>query len=76
MGVIQVSTKESGLVREEKPIKRLGLQRVASVTVNKGIPIEQYIKGNYKVLSKKVFCTIRKFKFDVTLEKNITPHPV
>ncbi|KAG1706958.1 hypothetical protein GQR58_003582 [Nymphon striatum] len=56
MGVIQVSTKENGLIREEKPIKRLGLQRVVSVTANKGIPIEQpnwsgfmqaYRKGTY-----------------------------
>ncbi|KAG1712247.1 Cardioacceleratory peptide receptor [Nymphon striatum] len=73
MGVIQVSTNENGLIREEKPIKRLGLQRVVSVTANKGIPIEQYIKGNYNVLSKKVFCAIRELKFDscITLEKNI-----
>ena len=73
MGVIQVSTNENGLIREEKPIKCLGLQRVASVTANKGIPIEQYIKGNYNVLSKKVFCAIRELKFDscITLEKNI-----
>ncbi|KAG1661213.1 Transient receptor potential cation channel subfamily A member 1 [Nymphon striatum] len=73
MGVIQVSTNENGLIREEKPIKRLGLQRVVSVTANKGIPIEQYIKGNYNVLSKKVFCAIRVLKFDscITLEKNI-----
>lgn len=51
MGIIQVSTNESGLIRKEKPIKRLALQRVASISANKGIPIEQYIKGNYAVLS-------------------------
>lgn len=51
---LQVSTNDNGFLREEKPIKRLGLQRVASITANKGIPIEQYIVGFYSVISESI----------------------
>ena len=43
---IQVSANNNGLLQEEKTIKRIDLQRVASVSKNKGITIEQYIEGN------------------------------
>ena len=70
---IPVSTNENGLKRNEKSIKRLDLQKVAYVTANKGIPIEQYIKVNYDILSKKVFCDVKELKFDLrmTLEKKV-----
>lgn len=73
MGIIQVSINDNGLLHEEKPIKRLCLQRVASVTTNKGISIDQYIEGTYPVMSKKIFSAAREFKLgsDVTLQRTI-----
>ena len=73
MGIIQVSTNNNGLLHEEKAIKRIDLQRVASVSKNKGITIEQYIEGNHSVTASKKFIPIKELIFDlnVTLEKNI-----
>ena len=53
MGIIQVSTNNNGLLHEEKVIKRIDLQRVASVGKNKGITIEQYIECNHSVTALK-----------------------
>ena len=73
MGIIQVSTNNNGLLHEEKALKRIDLQRVASVSKNKGITIEQYIEGNHSVMALKKFTPIKEFIFDLnlTLEKNI-----
>ena len=73
MGIIQVSTNNNGLLHEEKAIKRIDLQRVASVSKNKGITIEQYIKGNHLVMTLKKFIPIKELIFDLnlTLENNI-----
>ena len=51
---LQIPTNDNGFLREGKPIKRLGLQRVASATANKGIPIEQYIVRFYSVISENI----------------------
>ena len=73
MGIIQVSTNNNGLLHEEKAIKQIDLQRVASVSKNKGITIEQYIKGNHSVMTLKKFIPIKELIFDLnlTLENNI-----
>ena len=73
MEIIQVSTNNNGLLHEEKAIKRIDLQRVASVSKNKGITIEQYIKGNHLVMTLKKFIPIKELIFDLnlTLENNI-----
>ena len=55
MGIIQGSTNNNGLLHEEKVIKRIDLQRVASVSKNKGITIEKYIEGNRSVMALKKF---------------------
>ena len=61
------------MLREEKPIQRLGLQTVSSVTMNKGVQIGQYIKGTYAVMSKRYSIPLRELKFDLNamLENNI-----
>ena len=73
MEIIQVSTNNNGFLHEEKAIKRIDLQRVASVSKNKGITIEQYIKGNHLVMTLKKFIPIKELIFDLnlTLENNI-----
>ena len=73
MGIIQVSTNNNGLLHEEKAIKRIDLQRVASVSKNKGVTIEQYIEGNHSAMAFKKFIPIKEFIFDLNLilEKNI-----
>ena len=71
--IITVSTNNNGFLHEEKAIKRIDLQRVASVSKNKGITIEQYIKGNHLVMTLKKFIPIKELIFDLnlTLENNI-----
>ena len=46
---------------------------MASVSKNKGITIEQYIKGNHSVMTLKKFIPIKELIFDLnlTLENNI-----
>ena len=63
MEIIQVLTNDNSLLREEKSIKGLSLQRVASATTKEPIQLCQ----------KKIFSAAREFKFalNVTLEKNI-----
>ena len=71
--IITVSTNNNGFLHEEKAIKRTDLQRVASVSKNKGITIEQYIKGNHLVMTLKKFIPIKEliFGLNLTLENNI-----
>ena len=73
MGIIHVSTNNNGLLHEEKAAKRKDLQRVASVSKNKGITIGQYIRGNHSVMALKKFILIKELIFDLnlTLEKKI-----
>ena len=61
MEIIQVSTNNNGLLHEEKAIKRIDLQRVASVSKNKGITIEQYIECSDSVTALKKFILESKF---------------
>ena len=77
-GIIQVSTNNNGFnnngfLHEEKAINRIDLQKLASVRKNKGITIEQYIKGNHSVMTSKKFIPIKEVIFDLnlTLENNI-----
>ena len=53
MGIMGISTNDNGLLREEKPIQRLSLQQVSSVTTNKAVQIGQYMNGIYAVMSKR-----------------------
>ena len=73
MGIIQVSSSNDTVSREEKSIKRFGLKRVSSVTENKGIPIEQYIEESGNIRSTIVFKALGelKFNFDIKLQRNI-----
>ena len=59
MEIIQVSTNNNGFLHEEKAIKRIDLQRLASVSKNKGITTEQYIKGNHSAMTSKKFMPIK-----------------
>lgn len=63
MEIIQVLTNDNNLLREEKSIEGLSLQRVASATTKEPIQLCQ----------KKIFSAVREFKFalNLTLQKNI-----
>lgn len=74
MEIIQVSPNDNGLLRNKKPVKLLGLQQVASLTTNKGIPIDR--RNLFSCVKEKIFSDVRELKFDLNLmsEKNID-HP-